>query len=546
MKGKPAREKVPAYQIEEPAPLLRGLQAVSKDGVRVGAEAEELPARPLAVLVAHGMGQQVPYQTLDDVARGLAEAETRATGTAPPLKAAQDVVGGRPLRYVETRVKGRAVHVFEAYWAPATEGKVTLRDVMAFMVGAGLNGAWRGLRGWSRSVFDDDLEGSRFQGRLASVGSSLALLAALVALLALVAVNAIILAMAGAAALPGELPVEAARPALTRLFLGFAAVALLFAALLVATMLLKSAGRALGEGGARKALRVAWRATNLLALLSGALASLALYAVIFGIAFALKPGLLSAAESSWAWPLARAHGALSALGEGLAGWRGGALAFVLWPGLLLASWFVRRILVQFPGDVVAYVSPHKLDRFEEVRDDVKKRVKDVAQAVYAHRDAAGPVYEGVVVVGHSLGSVAAYDALNGLLNDDALSPTGGHDVAGRTRLLLTFGSPLDKTAFVFATNQRAGRTRESLTRLSQPLLRSYPRYRRFPWVNVHAPWDVISGPLTFYDHPDERARAPPRVNVVKNVPDPDADVLFVAHTEYWDNPLVWDVLRDHL
>ena len=49
----------------------------------------------------------------------------------------------------------------------------------------------------------------------------------------------------------------------------------------------------------------------------------------------------------------------------------------------------------------------------------------------------------------SLGSVIAYDALNALLNEDALNQHA-LKVAERTRVLATFGSPLDKIAYVFS------------------------------------------------------------------------------------------------
>lgn len=59
-------------------------------------------------------------------------------------------------------------------------------------------------------------------------------------------------------------------------------------------------------------------------------------------------------------------------------------------------------------------------------------------------------YNQVVVAGHSLGSVIAYDALNQINLDmntkDGLSST----LSGKLRGLVTFGSPLDKTAFCFA------------------------------------------------------------------------------------------------
>ena len=115
------------------------------------------------------------------------------------------------------------------------------------------------------------------------------------------------------------------------------------------------------------------------------------------------------------------------------------------------------------------------------------------------------------------------------------------DILGRTNLLLTFGSPLDKTSFVFALHGRqATETREALVVAVQPLIQDY-RYRPFPWVNVWSPNDMISGRLDYFDAdpPDPQRR-------VMNVPDSEATIPLVAHTEYWKNHLVWEKLYQSL
>ncbi len=66
-------------------------------------------------------------------------------------------------------------------------------------------------------------------------------------------------------------------------------------------------------------------------------------------------------------------------------------------------------------------------------------------------DPEGFLYHHVVVVGHSLGSVVAYDLLNRLILDDNIVAYAGvgtsRAAAHRTPLLLTYGSPLQKLAF---------------------------------------------------------------------------------------------------
>jgi hypothetical protein len=188
--------------------------------------------------------------------------------------------------------------------------------------------------------------------------------------------------------------------------------------------------------------------------------------------------------------------------------------------------------------VAAYVTPHTLDRFFDLRDKVRERVLRTARAIYHARGTDGRyLYDRIAVVAHSLGSVVSYDCLNALINEDLLAPaeekTG---VVDRTMLLLTFGSPLDKTAFVFQTQAGgAGATLHNLAMASQPLVQDYA-YRRFRWRNIWSLKDIISGPLDFYDDPQNPLYVAHRI---RNEEDKDADVPLFAHTQYWDNPLLF-------
>ena len=204
-------------------------------------------------------------------------------------------------------------------------------------------------------------------------------------------------------------------------------------------------------------------------------------------------------------------------------------SLIVWGALILVSWIVRHILVQFPGDVAAYIATHTLDRFQEIRSDIKAKIADIAKAIYG-----GSEYQGVVWVGHSLGSVAAYDALNALIMDDEL---GGppKNVVDRTNLLLTFGSPLDKTAFIFASQwANTTETREALAASFQPLVLDYARFRKIPWVNVYSRSDIISGQLDFYDDKDGGHND----RWVQNRIDLAASTPLLAHVEYWNNKLI--------
>jgi hypothetical protein len=216
----------------------------------------------------------------------------------------------------------------------------------------------------------------------------------------------------------------------------------------------------------------------------------------------------------------------------------------IWPFLIAISAGIRELLVQYVGDVTAYISSYKIDRFEEVRQKIKDCAMETATAVYrVQSPGTNQVeYKKVAIVGHSLGSVIAYDTLNRLLNDDALS-NNWLQVLDRTCLLLTFGSPLDKIAFFFNIMGKSTRhVREQLAAVVQPLLQSVPVREKIPWVNVFSRNDVICGSLDFYDLPENTKNPIPAIRRVENVKDLDALIPLTAHVEYWGNPAVWDRL----
>lgn len=529
--------KPPPYKMLDAERLTTQAPPVTTVRRGIAAGAEEAPPqapaaaparRPKAVLVVHGMGQQVPFENVDLVVRGLEGAQPRRDlrAGAPDarmrprvverlgvrrvgLRGAGDDGKERMLERVELRVRrpdappeeGTEVHVYEAYWAPLTEGRVTLRDVLAFLVRGGLNGLRKTGRGFERWAFGDM--------RRYRIG--LAPLWLLLAFVVLASLACMYLVAAAVVAEAGGFDVKRLSPGalddLTWLAAAFSLSLVAFAGVLWLT---------------RYVERRFWRGARWAGLVVG--------------------GALCAAAlvlSGWF---------LVALGLGLAGvgaWPDAApprlVALLVWPLLLAATLVGREFLVQYVGDVAAYVSSHKLDRFHELRKEIKEAVLRTARAVYAARDerTGDFAYESVAVVGHSLGSVAAYDALNALVTEDNVAPGGRlRDAAARTSILLTFGSPLDKTAFVFtAQGRQTSQTREALAALVQPLIQDYA-HRPFPWVNVHSPADVISGPLGYYDPPPSGGAAPhPRA--VWNEPDLDAMLPLAAHTQYWQTSRVW-------
>jgi hypothetical protein len=192
------------------------------------------------------------------------------------------------------------------------------------------------------------------------------------------------------------------------------------------------------------------------------------------------------------------------------------------------------------GDVVTYVGTPGPGRSSPEGHAIRRSAAETLDRLYSARVSEADAryqYGRIAVVGHSLGSVIAYDALNRVIGNDVATGERSR-VIDRTALLLTFGSPLDKIAFIFGYDKDD--LKELLQASETPLIVDYG-HRRFPWVNVHAPADIVSGALDLYDLPDRDPLDPRRV---RNEADPLALTPLAAHNEYWHNPVVWERVRD--
>jgi hypothetical protein len=494
---------------------------------RAGAERDAGPKR-VAVLVCHGMGQQVPFETLDDLAREVA-AVCVAEGTPPSVTVEQvmseveELIPRAELRFTPRSVAGGeqpvVAHFYEAYWAPLTEGKINLPQTLAFLAGAG----WRGLGFATRDgVFDRWMFGGRQEFKIRSraiLQLFLAWSAVMALSLAFVAWSVLGIAVV-ASILDFSWPEPRDLATIVAADGGIVAYLLLMAliGLLVSRVLGKS------PGPVESTQSLDRRALTPSGFLRGAAAAGAVAIAIVAIAGAVlvtlpvRDGLL-ASSAGLAWAT--------------------AAAVLVGAGLVKLGW----LLVQFPGDVAIYVSSYKVSRFQETRAAIQEVGRKISRFIYSLE----PAYDEVLVVGHSLGSVIAYDTLDDAINRDLHaggwyegSAPGLFRVVERTPLLLTFGSPLDKTAFIFRTQQSRDdfEIREALAATMQPLIVS-PDYAYRPkhWINIWSRWDWVSGSLDYYDRP---ASSDPRH--VLNVEARGSMLPAGAHTGYWTAPLVRGVV----
>jgi hypothetical protein len=562
-------------------------------------------ASRLAVFVTHGMGQQIPFATVDDLVTALRK--DPALAAAKP-HAEVVLFGDQPLQRVALHLPGqnRDIHFYEGYWAPLTEGVVTLRDVVRFLFAAGFNGIRNSETTFHRWAFGQP---RKFD---IPVRTWAYLLVAVMTVCALVSMNAVVGLVTAAKAAFASPPWLNDRlfADLTTTLNIFLLTALAFGTTLTLARVVRHFG---GGPGMARFLGIVSTVSFFLTILTANVAGLALPGLVLAYVhnstlqstsprgpfwdhILLTPGGSERLNSVVGWILIGftvvTVGAavvlwlltfFRAIGRQLGSWTStaakqqqptssmlvlatlllllgvlfgivvrllwfahirvnthsvGARLFLTWPLLLGVSAIVRYFLVQYVGDVAAYVASHTADRFFDVRQRIKDVVYGRARAIYA---AAGDArYDGVVLVGHSLGSVVTYDVLNRLINEDELHRTSAgppNDVVDRTRLLLTFGSPLDKTAFLFASQtHRLKEGREALATTVQPLIQDYA-FRRMRWINIYSPWDIISGALNYYD--THNKPVPPGID---NQADRDATTLLAAHVEYWSNPLLRETL----
>ena len=532
-----------------------------------GTPSTKAPAalRKLAVFMTHGMGQQVPFTTLDAVFERLRLREPFASAR-PEAETVR--LGGQQMQRLVLRLPAleREIHFYEGYWAPLTEGEVTLRDIVRFLLRAGVNGILNSTTSFSRWIF------GRWQSYDIPVRTWAYLVVALATVGSLILINSVVIVVSTARATLGQTPPPWLSDAL---FCDLTTTLNLLLIVATAFVVILGASKLARRRGAR------WL-RSLLGFLSVALFALTLLAtVLAGLALPLL--ILSHVQHQGAWvpgmwrwsSLLGQHGAarldnwcsavfltlpVLAIGYVLGSW---ALTFLTaaasqirarrpaqqplasllvlaafavgttlilievwtlwpsggpenhWPLRLLVTWavvlllsaVVRRFMVQYLGDVAVYIESHTVDRFAELRARIRECVIDRARAVYAAT--GSEAYDRVVVVGHSLGTLVSYDVLNQLLCEDAIDRQEGRptrDVARRTPLFLTFGSPLDKTAFIFAVqHRRTTQAREALAASAQPMLQDYA-WRPERWVNIYSPWDIISGALEYYDLPGRPTR----------------------------------------
>ncbi len=204
----------------------------------------------------------------------------------------------------------------------------------------------------------------------------------------------------------------------------------------------------------------------------------------------------------------------------------------------LVDWVERKassVAVQFAGQVAIYTSTDPKSPHYQLREQILQGAENLLLTIIADNH-----YDEVIVAGHSLGSVIAYDALN-RLNVAAAFPSGVPNL-GKVKGLATFGSPLDKIILFFSERARDDQDiragilaslysfkakRFALRPNEIPVAGIGDRMSAVKWVNYYGKDDLISGDLVMYAGLKNKLLTLP-------------SGLFEAHTAYWSDPVFYD------
>lgn len=544
---------------------------------------------PLAIILTHGMGQQAPFETVTEATEALRR-------LAPQLKAEAEtvVLQGKPVtRVLLSDSTGCRAHLYEAYWAPLADEAITLRQTLAWLLFTGLAGLRRSFnkslmerwvagqkRTWHetaslRQLADQPLSDSK--ANLVQVLFWLCLGVLFLFSWSLVVhvtglgwqptPNAFWLRLydqctislgPGAVFVPTGIVLAALS---TFLYLGMRPTARYLLVILMVVGAFLSINLTLGTTLAKPHLSdftAATLALNLIFFYSILLtvgvsfcALVAIYRrqprptmppalrliqrllvwvtlfclVLYGLAipfqtFTLKASDFARFSHEGLSPFRPAFVWLQAIVES-SGFR--SVAWLWWVFLGL-SLMAQRFLKNYMGDVAIVVSEFgPASRLSSTRKEIQAAVMETFGQVYSQP------YASVLCVGHSLGSVLTYDALNAAVLRNP-------DWAKKTPLLLTFGSPLNKIAFLFRV---LGSGKDSditlaLEACNQPLLQN-PTQRPLRWINIWSPDDPVSGSLRYYDPPEGQLPSWPRI---ENKEDPQGYIWGASHTHYWQNDLL--------
>lgn len=450
----------------------------------------QLQSNQTAVLVIHGIGEQNPYETVDSFARGLflfLSTQCRMDVRLQPKETAHKdwtqvsmrigvgpFAGDKPTGFVD---------VYEYYWAPFTEDKLSAIETMKWLIRTDLTP----LR-----YLGDNLQEMVDRRSRRTFGQAVWLFLREIARIVLLYVPLAAIFVYLLSWLPRAPKFKDALRPLTFLLKGdpwWARPAVLACYALGVLMVLLFLNT-LGQFVKRKGHSVEKRAEWLWSVLA------IVFAVFFfyvGYEFAEWKDVSFAA----AWPVIRRN------------------CLLLVVAIVAAAW--SYVLTKYVADVAVYTTADAKSKNYKARSAILDGSTKALSEILVNSD-----YDRVILAGHSLGSVIAYDTINELIGRVSGAPGPGpdHPEPALTEVqlkkllgLVTFGSPLDKIYYFFREHVKEDQAIRAQILSLLHSFRKVPSGRDYRphkfdytplklddllWLNAWSPLDPVSAHLHFY------------------------------------------------
>ena len=486
-----------------------------------------LKAKKTAILVIHGIGEQNPYETLDNFARHVADYLRRACNSDLELIPAKidhnDWVEARVRLQLRNEPQDPArdglIDIYEYYRAPCTEDKITYRESLSWLMKTDLTPI-RHLED-NLIALQDDQASKMTPSQIFWREIRRIFWFYIPTLVVLVVLASWIPDLSK---IPTWLSRDVSAIFKSPTLMQWIAKALMTIALLTGALLLFYGTRGILLKRRPNSLRFRWEWRT---------AGCGLATIAVGVAI----GLAARIDFGNFFHPFITRGTLKF-----------AVAYIV-------AWGLRYFLKNYVGDVAVYVNADAKSKNYAARTAVLQGATTALTRILRDEH---ETYDQVILAGHSLGSVVAYDLVNELLNKAAGTPDQlvGKKVdceidieqLEKLRGLITFGSPLDKVYYFFRdyTNPDQLIRAQILSYLhsfrKQSSGRKYDPYTfqhysadtltELRWLNAWAKFDPVSGPLHFY-----------RVDETRDF---NYKTPVLAHLSYWGDPNFYQFFGDQL
>ncbi len=228
-----------------------------------------------------------------------------------------------------------------------------------------------------------------------------------------------------------------------------------------------------------------------------------------------------------------------------------------------------RVMVDFIGDIALYCTADVKSEYYATRTQILNSAAEKVKLL-----ALNDNYDEILLCGHSLGSVIAYDVI------DRMNRMMQHDVALRGEKkkfkgIVTFGSPLDKVAFFF--DEHIDSKKQPIRYATVSFLHSFrrnvqnpipvqvpgdsggqyrtievgttiqPHLSTIPWLNFWTQFDVISGHLDVYKDVENIKLALPKELEFKFSSLSKVKLFITSHNAYWRTDEMYDrIIKDFM